>query len=169
MQTANNDGGCKPASINESGLSIRQDEDRAVVSTSSASAFHITSKEQNTVWYRGVFGLIAIREKRISTRRLGSRIDGKPVSTQKILTVTTPFLRRAVELYFGASLVSLPRALRVYQLVDMDAPIWDMCRKGDLDGIQDGFANGSFFPFVVDNLGWTLLHVISPDVSPCAY
>ena len=165
VQGAQNAGECRPTLSNEDSLSITQNENRSEVSNSSGSALHITSKELNTIWYRGIFGHVAIREKWIRTRRLGSRTDGKPVPAQKVLTVTSPFLMRAFELYFGTSFASVPRALRMYQLVDFHAPIWEMCSKGDLDGIQDEFANGRFYPFVVTELGRTLLHVVFPVVS----
>lgn len=165
LQIANNNGEHRPALINEDGRSITQNENRAFISTSSNSALHITSKEQNTIWYRGVFGAVAIREKWINTRRIGSHTNGKTVSTQKVLTLTSPFLRRAVELYFGTTFASVPRALRVYQMVNWGAPIFGMCESGDLDGIQNEFANGTISPFVVDKSGWTLLHVKFPIIS----
>lgn len=45
------------------------------------------------------------------------------------------------------------------------APIFNMCRYGDLEGIQNEFANGTISPFIVNEIGWTLLHVTFPVVS----
>lgn len=169
-----NEGECRPVSIHEDGLSIipksgiqytQQYEERALAPATSSSAFHITSKERDTIWYRGVFGSVAMREKWISTSTSGSRTVGKPISAKKVLTMTSPFLRRTVELYFGASFASIPRALRVYQIIEYDAPIFDKCRDGDLEGIQNEFANGTISPFVVDQFGRTLLHVMFPVIS----
>ena len=174
LQMRNNNGECRPVLISEDEPSItprsrfnykQQDEKHAVASATSSSAFHITSKEQTMLWYRGVFGVVAIREKWINTKRIGSRTNGRTISTQKVLTVTSQFLRRAVELYFGTSFTSVPRALRVYQMVNRGAPIFQMCGNGDLEGIQDEFANGTFSPFVVNERGWTLLHVVFPVIS----
>ena len=70
------------------------------------------------------------------------------------------FLRREVEIYFGTSLASIPRALKVYQIIEsFDPSIQSMCREGDLDGIQVGLANGSIYPYATDEYGWTLLSV----------
>ena len=174
LQMTNNNGECRPVLISEDELSIaprsrtqyeQQDEKRAVASARSNSGLQITSKEQTMLWYQGIFGVVAIREKWINTRRIGSRTDGKTVSAQKVLTVTSPFLRRAVELYFGKTFASVPTALRVYQMVNGDAPIFQMCAHGDLDGIQNEVAKGTFSPFVVDQFGWTLLHVVCPVIS----
>lgn len=166
LQVANNDDECRPELFHKDSLSMPQNENRAGISTSSGSALRIASKQQNTYWYQGVFGVVTIREKWISTRRLGSRADGKPVPAQKVLTVISPFLRRAFELYFDTSFSSVPRALRVYQMVNSDAPIFTMCREGDIDGVQTAIANGTYSPFIVDHQGGrTLLHVILPIIS----
>ena len=155
----------------ENGLSItpgsniqytHQDEKRAVSCATSKSAFHITSKEQNRIWYRGVLGLVTIREKWISTGTRDFRTDGEPVPAEKVLMMKSLFLRRAVELYFGASFAGVPRALRVYQIVERNAPIFEMCRNGNLEGIQNLLANGAISPFVVTKSGQTMLDVMLP-------
>ncbi len=169
LQMATSSSECRPVFIKEEGLSIapkseteyaQQYEELAVTPAKSISSLHITSKEQKTIWYRGVFGSITAQEKWIRTSISGSRTVGKPVPAKKVLTMTSPFLKRAVELYFGASFASVPRALRVYQIINRRAPIFDMCRNGDLEGVQNELANGTVSPFVVDKYGWTLLHVI---------
>lgn len=162
---------CRPVFIKEEGRSIapkseveytQQYEELAVTPAKSSSALHITPNEQNTTWYQGRFGYVATQEKWIRTSKSGSRTVGKLVPAKKVLTMTSPFLKRAVEFYFGASFASVPRALRVYQIIDDDAPIFGMCSGGDLEGFQNQLANGTVSPFVVNEYGgWTLLHVIS--------
>lgn len=167
LQMTNRNGDCRPVlvSVDELSITPRSRFEGAVASATSSSALHITSKEQTMLWYRGIFGVVATREKSINTRRIGSHTNGKTVSSHKVLTMTFPFLRRAVEVYFDTTFASVPRALRMYQMVKEGAPIFDMCENGDLDGIQNKFANGTISPFVVDETGWTLLHVIFPMIS----
>lgn len=84
---------------------------------------------------------------------------------KRVLTITSPFLGRIFELYFGVSFASIPRALRVYQIIEYHAPIFKMCRNGDLEGVQNEFANGTISPFIVNGEGFTLLHVTFPVIS----
>ena len=169
LQMSMNSSECRPVFLKDDSLSIapkseveytQQYEELPVTPAKSSSALHITSKKQNIMWYRGVFGYIATRETWIRTSKPGSRAVGKPVPAKKVLMMTSPFLKRAVELYFGASFASVPRALRVYHILDYRSPIFAMCKCGDLEGIQNELANGRVSPFVVDVHGWTLLHVI---------
>ena len=138
----------------------QQQEELAITRSKSSSALHITSREQNTIWYRGVFGFITTRETWLRTSKSDSRTVGKPVPAKKVLVMTSPFLKRAVELYFGASFASVPRALRVYHIFNFKSSIFAMCKHGDLEGLQNELASGRVSPFVVDPNGWTLLHVI---------
>lgn len=175
LQVTTNEPGCRAISVNDDNFSItprssiqytQQKDEQLVAPGSSNSALHITSKEQTTIWYRGVFGVIATQEKWISSSRSASRTAGKPVPAKRVLTITSPFLGRVVELYFGVSFASIPRALRVYQIMERHAPIFDMCCNGDLEGIQNEFANGTISPFVVDDYGNTLLHLAVCFVQP---
>lgn len=179
LQVTTNEPGCRAISVNDDNFSItprssiqytQQKDEQLVAPGSSNSALHITSKEQTTIWYRGVFGLIATQEKWISTSRSASRTAGKPVLAKRVLTITSPFLGLMVELYFGLSFASIPRTLRVYQIMESGATIFKMCCVGDLEGIQNEFANGTISPFVVDELGKTLLHnaVFSVQEEVCS-
>ena len=44
-------------------------------------------------------------------------------------------------------------------MVGFKALVFDMCRSGDIRGLQDAFYNGSVSLNVVDPLGMGLLHV----------
>ena len=169
VQMATSGSECRPVFTKEASLSnvpkseteyTQQYEELAVTPAKSTSTLHITSKEQNTIWYEGVFGSVATRETWIRTSKSDSRTVGKPVPAKKVLKMTSPFLRRTVELYFGASFASVPRALRVYQIISRGALIFGMCKRGNLEGIQNELANGTVSPFVVDHDGQTLLHVL---------
>lgn len=160
--------------INEDSLSTKprsriqygqQSGERLVAPPASSSTFDVTSRIQDSIWYKGVFGSVAVQQKWISTNRSGSRTAGKPVPAKRILTITSPILRRALELYFGASFVSVPRALRVYQIIHRNTPIFTKIRYNDLEGIQNEFSNGTISPFIVDQDGRTLLHVMISVIS----
>lgn len=51
------------------------------------------------------------------------------------------------------------RALRTYPILPLEHPVWDMCYRGDLTGIQKLLGDRQISPFSVDEDGDTLLHV----------
>ena len=69
------------------------------------------------------------------------------------------FMKCEVDVYFGASLARIPRALRIYHFIEFDDSIWSMFREGDLERIQAAFADGSIDPFATTQRGLTLLSV----------
>lgn len=100
--------------------------------------------------------------KSISVNNSGAHPKNRAI-TEKTVTLTSPFIKRTLDICFGANLVSIPRALRVYHVIYDDpehpAPIFELCLYGDLEGIQAAFADGKMSPFVTDEDGNTLLHV----------
>lgn len=51
------------------------------------------------------------------------------------------------------------RTLSTYPILESTAPIFAICRNGDLQGLQVALSSGSVSPFVLDEYGETLLHV----------
>jgi hypothetical protein len=51
------------------------------------------------------------------------------------------------------------RALRTYPILPVEHPVWDMCFRGDLAGVQKLLGDRQISPFSVDEDGDTLLHV----------
>ena len=107
--------------------------------------------------YQGFFGAVSIYSKKTGICRAAS-LPGQHLIQENLVTLTMPFLRRVVDIFFGTSLASIPRSLRVYQIVE-SALIFDMCRKGNLRGLQEMLAIDGASPFVVDGNGLTMLHV----------
>ena len=79
---------------------------------------------------------------------------------ENIVKFQLPFLKRVLDLCLGQRLFSIPRALRVYHVISSTEPIFQMAADGDVEGIQSALAEG-MSPFLVDEDGWTLLHVCS--------
>jgi len=99
-----------------------------------------------------------IHTKSTSLGGQGSRSE-KQAIREKTVTITSPMMKYTLEMFFGRSFLSVPRALRVYHVIDYRAPIFDMCRIGDLEGVQAAFADGSASPFAVNQWGSTPLYV----------
>ena len=140
-------------------LDIYQNRERTFDFGLSNPALPMSTRLVNTTWYQGFLGSVVMREKSLSVKTLSSRSVRKSLLTEKVMALKIWLLKSEVEIYFGTSLTSVPRALKVYQLVEFDSFIWDMCRNSDLEGFQAAFTNGRLSPFVIDQSGQTLLYV----------
>ena len=124
------------------------------------------SKETHSVWYRGHFGSVDIRVKSTSLRTSKSRRTGsRAVSEEKIIKIAPAFLRKIIELRLLSSFGQISRTLRTYPILNGTAPIFDICRKGDLRCLQTTLSSGTISPFVTDEYGRSLLHVRSGSGS----
>ena len=141
-------------------LNKPQSQERALDCGLSSLLCPMSTRLVNSVWYHGLFGSVTLKEKYIRVRSSSSRSIRSFPATDKVMALRISLLRREVEIYFGTGLASIPRALRVYPIVEsFDRSIKSMCHKGDLEGIQEGIANGSIYPYATDQYGWTLLNV----------
>ena len=62
------------------------------------------------------------------------------------------------------SLSRISRTLNIYPIVEWIAPIFAICHRGDLQGLQALLSSGTVSPFVLDDSGRSLLHVsLLPD------
>lgn len=120
----------------------------------------MTAKSEVTSSYEG-FGSFKVHTDTIGVANTHPRFSQKRVITENVVSITSPLLKRAVDLYFGSRFASIPRALRIYHVIDWDAPIFDMCRLGDLEGVQTALTDSDISPLVRDADGATLLHVSS--------
>ena len=59
------------------------------------------------------------------------------------------------------SLGQISRTLSTYPILANEAPIFDLCRQGDILGLQAALSSGTVSPFVLDKYGWSPLHVSS--------
>ncbi|PMD26282.1 hypothetical protein NA56DRAFT_341580 [Hyaloscypha hepaticicola] len=63
------------------------------------------------------------------------------------------------------------RTLRTYPILPLEHPVWDMCFRGDLTGIQELLGDRQISPFSVDEDGDTLLHhsAVSYQAELCKF
>lgn len=138
-------------------VQILYGNDNATITPAIRSSPAMATRKDTTSRYNGFWGSMTVKTTLIYI--------GDPhtfrckVITENTVSVNSTFLKRAVLLSFGASLVSIPRMLRVYRIIDKRDIIWQWCRNGDLKMIQDVLADGVLSPFVMNENGWTLLHV----------
>lgn len=127
-------------------------------SSSSRVGFRNTVKETHLVWYRGFFGSVSIHFKSTSLSRPDARSPGiKAITNEKIITITPILLRKTIELRFLNALGRISRTLSTCPILEHTAPIFEICRRGDLQGLQVALSSGSVSPFVLDEKGWSLL------------
>lgn len=119
-----------------------------------------TSEETRLVWYRSFFGRVDVHLKSTSLSTSKRRKPGnKAISKEQTIRITPIFLRKTLELRFLDSFGQISRTLKTYPILDDDAPIFKTCRNGDLEGLQVALSSGTASPFVLDECGWSLLHV----------
>lgn len=122
--------------------------------------FRATSKETHSVWYRGYFGSVDIQVKSTSLSTSKSRKTGKrAIVEEKTIKLTPAFLRKTLELRLLSSFGQISRTLRTYPILKDSAPIFTICKNGDLRGLQAALSSGTISPFVVSEEGLSLLHV----------
>ena len=146
--------------------SVSRHEGLQTVSSTSKEIFRSTAEETHLVWYDGFFGSIRIQTKSTSRRlSITRRSENKATTDEKIVTIMPVFLRKAFELRLLNSLGRIMRTLSTYDILEFEAPIFKTCSKGDLRGLQVALSSGNVSPFVVDEHGWTLLHVSSSPIQ----
>ena len=111
-------------------------------------------------WYRGLFGFVVVQTKSKAFKRSDARRnDNRAVVDEKIIKIKPSFMRQVLELRLANSFGRISRTLSMYHVLESDAPIFELCRDGDLRGLQVALSSGSVSPFVLDEYGHTLLHV----------
>lgn len=140
--------------------SVSQKERVQSLSPTGEYSFRNTAKESNLVWYRGFFGTVKIQFRSNSpTPSNTRRHEIKATNKEKIITITPILLRKTLELRLQNSFGRISRTLSTYPVLEDRAPIFEICREGDLQGLQVALSSGSVSPFVLDEDGWSLLHV----------
>ena len=150
------------------------------------SLVSVTRQETVNAWYRGMLGSVTIRKKMKYSSQLSSlrAFGSKPLAEETSIIIAPSFVKRLLELRLAYSLGKASRTLSFYPVVTSDSPIIDLCCNGDMLGLQAVFSSGTMSPLVVDEFGWTLLHVrislvetlqslieisMRPDVSTLSY
>ena len=120
----------------------------------------LATKETSLVWYYGLFGTVKVQSKSRSLNRPNTRKpESKVVTNEKIITVTPFLFRKTFELRVSNSFRGISRSLSSYPVLEGRAPIFDICRSGDLQGLQVALSSGDISPFVLNKAGLSLVHV----------
>ncbi len=123
----------------------------------------ITTERMGKIWYDGILGSIGMhRKSKRSDYSQKPRQNPISITMEEYTFLICPsFMRRVFELRFCSSFGRIARSLTVYPVLELDDPIFEMCERGDMVGMQVAFGAGELSPFVVDSYGETLLHVCS--------
>jgi hypothetical protein len=125
------------------------------------------SKRQSITFssYSGLFGWLVIRRK-TSDSTFG---EGEPspmtayTNNETTWTFMPSFLPYAFDFRYLNTCGHVERSLRTYPVLPHTHPVWEMCERGDLKGIQKLLSNRQISPFCVSIYGGTLLTVRSPQ------
>lgn len=142
--------------------SVSQYERVQIPTSNHRGIFRTHAKETNSVWYHGFFGRVDIQSKSTSLSPSKKRtLESSASSEEKTIRITPLFLRKTLELQFLNSFGRISRTLTTYPILESGAPIFRLCEQGDIDGLQVALSSSTVSPFVLDERGWTLLHVSS--------
>lgn len=121
----------------------------------------LITKESTLSWYIGILGNVSLRTKsKVIHEVRNVHIVNKPSLYDECIFIFRPsFLKKQYELRLtnGCGLIS--RSLTTDCVVDFKAPVFEMCRLGDIRGLRQAFSGGSTSLNVVDPFGMGLLHV----------
>ena len=132
------------------------------LSSISSDSFRSTTEATYVVWYRGFFGSVSCQSISTSVSRSDNRKSrSKAISEEKIIRIVPAYLRKTLELRCLYSCGQISRTLSIYPILRNGGPVFDACVSGDLKGLQVALSSGTVSPFVLDELGWSLLHVSS--------
>ena len=140
-------------------LDTSRSEERA---PDSRRASTYTVSKTNSVWYKGILGYINIQRisKYTAGRSQTSRVvEKKAVTEESVVTIMPSFMRLGFDLRFVMGFGRIPRALNLYHVLPNDSEVFNMCRRGDIEGLQTKFSDGGLSSFILDEDGWSLLHV----------
>jgi hypothetical protein len=132
------------------------------------------SKRQSIAFssFSGPFGKLRIRRK-ISDSTFGDEEEPSPMTAyaknETTWTFMPSFLSYAFDFRYLNTCGHIERSLRTYPVISNCHPVWDMCRDGDLKGIQKLLSNRQISPFCVNSYGTTLLEVRSSQAFVKAF
>ena len=113
--------------------------------------------------YKTPLGALSLRDVSISTTFGSKETNTKSaICSKKILTFFPSFLSRCIEIRHSSIFGVVSRTFRTYPLISTDHPAFNMCRSGNITGLQTCFSRGGVSPFSTDIYGRGLLHVRRP-------
>lgn len=150
-----------PANIHNKATSPQVDGNLDCSTVRAKQPWSLTVEQTNRMWYDGILGWVKSHKK---LKRSGHSSDTRQNQTcvlieEDSIMISPSFIRRAFELRFCNSFGRVPKSLHIYPVMMDDDPIFEMCQRGDMEGMQVALSGGNLSPLVVDNHGRTLLHV----------
>jgi len=95
--------------------------------------------------------LVSVEAKSCST-------NGLVLGRRKTFSMSVRFLQYFLQ--YQANIGSCwKHSFTVYRIVSYHEPVWKLCQRGDISGLQQLFSEGVCSPFVTMEDGWTLIHV----------
>lgn len=111
--------------------------------------------------YQKVFGAARFDlEMNGSTIVPHSQVAGRTMLFETSFIIVTPkILRRRFEMILGFQSGQISRTLNIYPVMSSGSSYFTMCQRGDILGVKAALGEGGLTPFVLDEHGFTLLHV----------
>ena len=150
-------------------FSTGQDEDEdfsghkipSLSSTNSMEHPSPSTKQEHVLWYKGIFGTIYHQKKSKCSKSTHTSAEGKaPLISETSWTLISSFVSYALQIRYARSFGHISRSFQIYPVMSHLDPVFELCRDGDLVGLQAALSMKRLSPFVTDDLlGCTLLHV----------
>ena len=134
---------------------------RGLLSLDAIQPSQIVSKARFLTWYNGILGNVTIQKK---SKFVGSVLNvrahnARSISKETVIVVRPSFLGNHYELHIVESFGCVSRTLNVDHFRDYKDPVFEMCRSGDISGLNEAFGGRRASPNTVNSMGTGLLHV----------
>ena len=138
-----------------------EDKEPRMFSPESSTPSRIISRQRINLLHMGIFGYAIVQTKSrfVDDIHNTHTVDKRFVSEDRTIIIRPSFWKAQLELHFATICGRISRTLSTDCVIDFKAHVFEMCRSGDLRGLQDAYYNGSVSLNVVDPLGMGLLHV----------
>ena len=156
-------------SASTSNLSAGQDQDEdfsghkipCLSSTNSMKYPSPSTKQEHVLWYKGIFGTIYHQKKSKYSKSTHTSAEGKAsLISETSWTLMPSFVSYALRIRYARSFGHISPSFQIYPMMSHLDPVFELCRNGDLVGLQAAVSMKRLSPFVTDDLlGCTLLHV----------
>ena len=132
-----------------------------MVSPTSPSYIRVIPREMMLLWHLGILGYVSVQteSKFVDDIHNADTVDKRLMSKERIIVFRPSFWKIQLELHYFNNSGRISRTLSTDCVIDFKAPVFDMCRSGDIEGLRDAFYSGSISLDVVNPLGMGLLHV----------
>ena len=123
-----------------------------------------SDREKDKRWNLGLLGIVMIRRR--SKHAIQKSTDPTVYGRRKVvecqtISIYSPLLRRWFDMRMMRQGGQILTALSFHPVMMETAPVFQLCKTGNMQGLQAAFSSGTVTPFVLDEWGQTLLHVSS--------